>query len=36
MVRLDSGGEDGFCWGLLNNGKFSVKTAYNVIMPNQI
>ena len=35
MVCSDSGGEDGFCCGLSNNGKFSVKTAYNDSMPNQ-
>ena len=35
MVRSDSGGEDGFCWGFSNNRKFSVKTAYNASMPNQ-
>ena len=35
MVRLDSGGEDDFCWGLSNNGKFSMKIAYNASMHNQ-
>ena len=35
MVRSDSSGEDGFCWGLSNNGKFFVKTAYNASMANQ-
>ena len=35
MVHSDSGGEDGFCWRLSNNGKFFVKTVYNASIPNQ-
>ena len=33
LVIANEEGKDGFCWGLSNDGRFSLKSAYNIIMP---
>ena len=31
ILRSNEGGEDGVCWGIFKDGRFSIKSAYNIL-----
>ena len=33
LIRSDDEGKDSMCWGLTSNGKFSISSAYDALMP---
>ena len=33
MVRSNDEGKDGACWGLSKDGRFSIKSTYNILQP---